>query len=281
MGTSGAYGGSGGWDGTRRDTGDWLSGGSASGAGGSSSDPGGTTPDGPQPPPEEGPDQDTSQNPNQVNPAIARILAGVTGKLSNAVGGYAAAGPGDRRTSGAGGRSAGGGGRSGRARAAASGGAAIAGVYGLQRGDAGALADVGLSVADLEGLSPFEQASRIVDAASGPYVPLEEDELREVNAEFVWRALESEEAASPVELVKAWVTELVFHTWLTEAGSVLRDGTRDGAITHALEREVRVTLEAAVARIDLPAESLRANDFQQAVGTLLGTLSRIFGEAAA
>lgn len=141
--------------------------------------------------------------------------------------------------------------------------------------------DAGLSLAELTGLSPFDQARRIVDAASAQSALIEQDEIREVNANFMWWAIEQEQPPSPADLVKAWVTEFVFRSWLTEAGSVLRDGTRDGAATHALEREVRATLEAAVSRLDLPTQGLSAGDFQAAITQLLGTLARIFGEAAA
>jgi hypothetical protein len=151
----------------------------------------------------------------------------------------------------------------------------------LRSGDAGALGDAGLSLADLDGLSPFQQVQRIVDAASGPSALIEQDEIREVNANFMWWSIQQDQPPSPTELVKAWVIEVVYRTWLTEAGSLLRDGTRDGAATHALEREVRVTLEAAASRVNLPADGLRATDFQAAINQLLGILARIFGEAAA
>lgn len=276
MGTSDAYGGSVGWSNTRIDTSDWLGGGtgagSGEGGGGGDNGPPGDTP---QPPPNGEPSP-----PDRIDPAVARILAGVAGRLVAALGG--ASSPRGSLGHEAGNRGGGGGGQRGaRGRAATSGGVALAGAYGLRAGDAGAVADTGLSLAELGGLSPFQQAQRIVDAASGSSALVEQDELREVNANFMWWSIEQEEPPPPVELVKAWVTEFVYRTWLTEAGSVLRDGTRDGAATHALEREVRVTLEAATSRVDLPTVGLRAADFQGAIRQLLGTLARIFREAAA
>lgn len=283
MGTQGAYGGSGGWNGTRRDTEDWLSGGAGSGSDGER-----------QAKPIEGEDSgdgegqgadtpDEGASPEQgpkINPDIGRLLGGVVRKLSRVVdgpsGGAGHSGAGPKAQGSGGGRGGG-----GRRAAARSGGAAIAGVYGLRSGDQTALADIGLSLVELEGLDPFEQAMRIVEAASGPRRPIEEDEIREVNAAFIWQSLEQDEPLAAAELVKLWVTEFVFRVWLTESGSVLRDGSRDGAHTHAIEREVRSTLVAAVSRIDFSTDGVRASDFQAAVSRLMDMLERIFTEAAA
>jgi hypothetical protein len=281
MGMQGAYGGSAGWSDTRRDTQDWLDTGAGSGGDGGQGDGGnGDAPPPGEEPPSPGDQAPPATLPDRIDPRIARILAGVAGRLAAAVGGVVSTSGGGGGRGGAGGGTGGGGGGR-RGRAAASGGVAIAGAYGLRSGDAGALGDAGLSLTDLDGLSPFQQARRIVDAASGPSALIEQDEIREVNANFMWWSIQQDQPPSPTELVKAWVTEFVFRTWLTEAGSVLRDGTRDGAATHALEREVRVTLEAAASRVNLPTDGLRATDFQAAINQLLGILARIFGEAAA
>jgi hypothetical protein len=282
MGTQNAFGGSVGWNDTRRDTEDWLDNGSESGGDAGPGDDGDADGD-PLPivdaPPSSGDQAPPQAPPDGIDPRVARILAGVAGRLAAAVGGTSSTpgGAGPRGT----GSGSGGGGGGARGRAAASGGVAVAGAYGLRSRDTGAIGDTGLSLADLDGLSPFQQAQRIVNAASGPSALIEQDEIREVNANFMWWSIQQDEPPSPPELVKAWVTEFVYRTWLTEAGSVLRDGTRDGAATHAFEREVRVTLEAAASRVDLPTGGLRATDFQGAIIQLLGMLARIFGQPAA
>jgi hypothetical protein len=186
---------------------------------------------------------------------------------------------------GGGGRAArsetGGGGRGRRAvgRASASGGAASAGAYGFRVGDAGVLADLGLGLEELQGLSPYDRAKRIVDAASGPAASIDEAEIRQVNADVVLWSLEQEEPPEPAEVVRRWVVEYVWQIWLTEAGGQLRDGTRDGKDTLALEREVRSTLEASMSSVALRPDGLRAEDFRNAIEQLLGRLERIFGEA--
>lgn len=279
MGTQGAYGGSAGWSDTRRDTEEWLDSGPGNGGNGAQ-DRGGNDDEATPGELSPSPDADRPQpTPQIIDPHAARILAGVARHLAAAVSGSSSRPDGGGGHGGTGSGTGGGGGR--RGRAAAAGGVAVAGVYGLRSGSAAAVADAGLSLADLDGLSPFAQAQRLVEAASGPSALIEQDEIREVNANFMWWAIQQDQPPAPSELVKAWVTEFVYRTWLTEAGSVLRDGTRDGASTHAFEREVRVTLEAAVTRVDLPTEGLRATDFQAAIIQLLETLERIFGEAAA
>jgi hypothetical protein len=279
MGTSGAYGGSPGWNDTRTDTNDWLDANSGSGDGQGSGDGHG-----------DGPPDDVLLSPgdqapsppsgDRIDPRVTQILAGVTGRLVAAMGDTSSTPGGGRARRGTGAGSGGGGG-GGRGRAAVSGGIAVAGVYGLRSGDAAVVGDAGLSLVELAGLGPFQQAQRIVDAASGPSALIEQHEIREVNANFIWWAIKQDEPPPPAELVKAWVTEFVFRTWLTEAGSVLRDGTRDGAATHALEREVRVTLEAAASYVNLPTDGVRAVDFQKAIGHLLGMLARIFTKGSA
>lgn len=269
MGTSGAYGGSPGWSSTRRDTEHWLDDLSTPSEGGN----GGTGTDEPAETPEAGAEQQPPSGSQQpIDPRVVRILGGVSRRLAT----VASGGAGGTNNAGGGGGYGGGGGAR-RAQAVTSGGLAVAGAYGLRGRDAGALGDVGLTLANLENLSPFHQAKRIVDAASGESALIDQAEIREVNANFMWWALEQQSPPSPVQLVEAWVTEYVFRAWLTEAGAILRDGSRDGASTHALERTVRLTLEAAVQRADLVVDGLRAVDFQAAIRGLLGVLTRIFG----
>ena len=207
------------------------------------------------------------------NPILNNLLRRVALRLSQAV--QSTEGSGGGRT-GRGASIVGGGGVRGRRRAAVSGGVAIAGVYGLRTGSAESVEDAGLSSSDLAALTPFEQARLIVDAASFGSALIEEAELREVNANFVYWTIEQEEAPTPVELVKQWVTEYVFRVWLTEAGDLLRDGSRDGASTHALEQEARMTLEARVTGMDLAVDGFRASHFESAIRALLSMLGRIF-----
>lgn len=265
MGTSGAYGGTPGWNDTRTATDDWLD---------SITNPSGA--DDGEDSPENGEESQPAM-PVEVplipseNPLLIGLLRRVARHLSRALqpAGTGGGGGGDGGT---------GGGRGGNARrrAAVSGGVTIAAIYGLRNGDATSVGDAGLILADLISLPPFEQARRIVDAVSRTSALVEEAELREVNANFVCWEIQQDSYPSPVELVKQWVIEYVYRAWLTEAGDRLRDGSRDGNSIHALEQEVRVTLEARVSGIELPFDGMRASHFEAAIQTLLGMLTRIF-----
>ena len=268
MGTSGAYGGSRGWNDTRTGTDDWVnSKPNSSGTDGADSDSDQTD--------ESQPDVPVGNPPvPSENPLLASLLGGVARHLSMALPATGTGGGGGNGGGGGAGGAASG--VRGRRLAPTSGGVAIAAVHGLRNGEGDSVGDAGLTFTDLVALPPFEQARRIVDAASGPSILVEEAELREVNANFVCWAIQQELLPSPEDLVKQWVTEYVYRVWLTEAGDRLRDGSRDGSSIHALEQEARVTLEARVSGLELPVDGVRATHFAAAIQTLLGMLSRIF-----
>lgn len=281
MGTSSAYGGSPGWEDAQDETESWLdtspeSGGDEGGGGEGDQEP----PPGDSPVAEGEPETSPEEGGGAIDPSAASMLASITGRLQGQLSGRSGGGRGGGGGVSSGGGGSGGGG-GGRKAAASSGGAAIAGTYGLLTGDADALGDVGLTMEELDGLSPLQQARRIVNAASPSAALIEDDELREVNARFVWQIISEGDPLSPADLVKTWLTEFVFRAWLTEAGSVLRDGNRSGSATHAIEREARSTLEAAVERLELPSLQVRATDLEGAISRLLGQLTRIFQEVAA
>ena len=264
MGTSGAYGGSPGWNHTRKDTESWLIG---------KVDEGEPNPDqcnANQSDQQSAIEPTADQSIAQLNPYLIALFGRIASHLSRELMGSGAREPG---TNGAG-RTLGN--VSGRRRAATSGGVAVAGVYGLRNRSARATNDVGLDLDDLENLSSFEKARRIVDVATMRSGLIEDAELREVNANFVSWEIEQALPPTPEQLVRQWVTECVFRVWLTEAGEILRNGLRDGISTHGLEREARATLEAAVSRIDIPLGGIRATHFESAIRNLLGMLGRIY-----
>jgi len=274
MGTSGAYGGSPGWGGVRDSTDQWIDGRPASGSGGGE---GGDDPAHPPEPPDRPPEVPNTPTPSPrpiVDPGVSQILQQIARLLAPRTGDS-----GGGATSG--GRSLAGsqgGGRASSATATRSGGSASAGAYGYRAGDPTALSDLGLDLDDLRALGPYDRAKRIVDAASGSGAAIDQAEVKQVNADVVLWSLELEEVPSPADVVRRWVTEYVWQVWLTETGARLRDGSRQGEGTVALEREVRSTLEASVASVDFPPDGLRAEHFQGAIEQLLGRLERIFGQ---
>ena len=153
-----------------------------------------------------------------------------------------------------------------------SGSVVIAALYGVRSGDEGSVGDAGFSLADLVAMSPFRRAQRIIDAAAGASVLLEDAELREVHAHVVCWAMEQHPFPSPADMVKRWVCEYLYRIWLMEAGSALRDGSLDGELTYTLEQDFRAFLEARVSDTELSVDGIRASHIEAAIRTLLQTI---------
>lgn len=267
MGTSGAYGGSPGWKKVRDQTKKWLD----SGGGGD----GDNTPPPPPVPPVPPPDAPGERPPTGPRPSIAPALAGLLSSLG------AALASGVRGTGGGGGEGggspAGSAGRS-ASRASTVGGRALGGAYGARTGTAGPLTELGLDLADLIGLTRYQQAKRILDAALGPRGDVMDSELRKTNADVVLWTLKEEVAPTPVELANRWVVEYVWQTWITEDGAKLQELAADRA---RREQEMRAALEATVSAHALPDDRpLTSADFTDAIESALGSLRRISGSAA-
>lgn len=122
----------------------------------------------------------------------------------------------------------------------------------------------GLTLGELDGLNPHEQARRILDAVAGSVGGIQEDELQHASAMAVLALLDDN--ASPEDAVRAFITDYVFEVSITEVGNELRDGTRDGFTTVDEEDQLRDLIETAVNQVDLPArldaENIQAVIFQ-------------------
>lgn len=262
MGTSGAYGGSPGFKPVRDQTQQWLGAGAAgSGAGGGDGPPRPVPPLRPpmSPPPVPGAPP--------VGAALARIIAALGAALAGGGGG-----------GGAGALT--GGGRS-TARASTAGGRALGGAYGARTGSAAALGELGLDLGELAGLSRYQQARRIVEAAMGPRGDVLDSELRQANASVVLWALTEEVEPTPADLANRWVVEYVWEVWVTESGPLLQEHSADGSDRVRLEQEMRAALEATVSVRALPeGRALTTADFTAAIDSALGSLRRIAGSAA-
>ena len=181
---------------------------------------------------------------------------------------------------GGGGGLTGGGGRS-AARASTVGGRALGGAYGARTGTAATLGELGLDLEELVGLSRYQQAQRILDAAIGPRGDVLDSELRKTNASVVLWALTEEVEPTPVELANRWVVEYVWEVWITESGPTLQEHSADGSDRVRLEQEMRAALEATVSAHALPeGRALTTADFTAAIDGALASLRRISGSAA-
>ena len=173
-----------------------------------------------------------------------------------------------------------GGGRS-TARASTAGGRALGGAYGARTGSAAALGELGLDLGELAGLSRYQQARRIVEAAIGPRGDVLDSELRQANASVVLWALTEEVEPTPADLANRWVVEYVWEVWVTESGPLLQEHSADGSDRVRLEQEMRAALEATVSVRALPeGRALTTADFTAAIDSALGSLRRIAGSAA-
>ena len=262
MGTSGAYGGSPGFKPVRDQTKGWLGAGAAGAGGGGDGPPGlPVLPPGPPVPPTPIPGAPP------VGPALARIIASLGAALAGGGGG-------------AGATALNGGGRS-TARASTAGGRALGGAYGARTGSAAALGELGLDLGELAGLSRYQQARRIVEAAIGPRGDVLDSELRQANASVVLWALTEEVEPTPADLANRWVVEYVWEVWITESGPLLQEHSAAGSDRVRLEQEMRAALEATVSVRVLPeGRALTTADFTTAIDSALGSLRRIAGSAA-
>lgn len=272
MGTSGAYGGSAGSKKVKNRTKEWLDAGGGSGSGGDGplGSPGPPVP--PIPPPDTPEDR-----PAPLRPSIAPTLLGLISGLGGLLAGVGRGGGG---AGGGGGLSSGGEGRS-TSRASTVGGRALSGAYGARTGGAAALAELGLDLNQLAGLTRFQQAQRILDAAIGPRGDVLDSELRSTNAAVVTWALGEEVEPTPVDLANRWVVEYVWEMWITESGPTLEEHSADGYDRLRAEQEMRAALEATVSANALPDDRpLTSADFATAIEGALSSLRRISGTAA-
>ena len=266
MGTSGAYGGSPGWKGVKDQTQAWLN----TGAGGEGGGDGPSAPPIPSTPPSDVPE---ARPPIPRPASITPMLASIISALGRALAGGGGGGDGGVGLSDGGGRS--------MARASRVGGRALGGVYGARTGNAATLSELGLDLAELSGLSRYQQAQRILDAAIGPRGDVLESELRKTNAAVVLWALTEEVEPTPVELANRWVVEYVWEVWITESGPTLQEHSADGNDRVRSEHEMRAALEATVSGHALPEDrTLTTADFTAAIDGALSSLRRISGSAA-
>jgi hypothetical protein len=270
MGTSGAYGGSPGSKKVRDQTREWLNSGGGGAGGGDDLPP---PPPVPPTPPPDIPESPPAIPRPSIGPALAGLISGLGGLLAAGIGGGGGGGGGGIGPSEGEGRST--------ARASTVGGRALGGAYGARTGAAAPLAELGLDPGELAGLTRYQQAQRILDAAIGPRGDVLDSELRKTNAAVVLWALTEEVEPAPVELANRWVVEYVWEMWITETGPTLQEHAADGYDRVRAEQEMRAALEATVSAHALPDDRpLTSADFTAAIDGALSSLRRISGSAA-
>jgi 7-cyano-7-deazaguanine synthase in queuosine biosynthesis len=150
-----------------------------------------------------------------------------------------------------------GGGRS-RARIATSGARALAAGSALRRGDGAQLQQLGLNLAELDGLDVLDQIARILDVAA-PASGLQADaELRHALTDALLAVLDDE--GSSRTAMEAFIASYTFEVLITEVGARERDGERAGALTGGDERQLRKAIEAYVRQLDLSDDLVTEHD---------------------
>jgi hypothetical protein len=269
MGTSGAYTGSGGaWNGARRELDDLLSGGGAT-----ANDvlaPAAGAIDW---------DDDSSGETEAQSPEIPLRGSGVAPIRIRTRSGAGGGGGGAGLRRGAGVRTGGGRGTGrSRQRAARVGAGAAAAGYALRAGDAAALRRLGLDLAELATLSPRQQAQRIIDVIAGAAASIADGEIARATSSMIIRLLEAETPPAPVEIVSVFATEYVFEIVVTELGSEMRDGSRDGAATQVTEADLHDVIEARVASLEIEGDSVDAEALEAAIDDVLQFTRRVMFE---
>ena len=160
---------------------------------------------------------------------------------------------GDGGSSGAGGGGSSSGGRRVTAQAAR-GGSAIGAAVAYRDRDAGALASYGLTLEELDALSPRMRCARILDVAIGQAGHPDEQAMREASVAQV-KALVSGAAVaagvSPLESVRDFIGELTVRLGLIELRDQYLAQMMTAAESRTREKGLRQWVRARVARLDL------------------------------
>lgn len=277
MGTSGSYPGSGGaWNGARGEFGDLLSGGDATVADVLAPAAGAIS------------WEQSAEGAAEAGEAVGVGAIPLRGTAATPIrirsprgrgGGVGGAGGGAPRGGGGGSRS-GGSGRS-RQRAARIGAGVAAAGYALRTGNAAALRRLGLDLAALAGLPPSQQAQRIIETLAGPASTIEDGEIAAAASTMIIKLLEADTPPPAAEAVAIFATEYVYEIMLTELGSQMRDGSRDGAATLVTEDELHSVIEARVGSLAMEGDSIEADALESAIDRVLEFTRRVLFERPA
>jgi hypothetical protein len=198
----------------------------------------------------------------------AGTLPGVRVRAPSGGGGGGASGGGGARGGGGRTRTSGSGGGRSRARTSQAGGRAIAAGRALRAGDAAALDALGLSLADLEGLSEFDQVKRILDATVPASGSPQESEVRRAASKTLIALLKDGDD-SPRAAVETFVCEYVFHMIVTEHGERFNHGDKSGTNVAKIEARLKGAIRAYTSKVEFPDGVITARDFQGAIDSVL------------
>jgi hypothetical protein len=183
--------------------------------------------------------------------------------------GGGAGGGGGRRTGAN--RNNGGGARS-RAAVAGVGGRVLAAGLAYQRGDEQTLRSLGLDLSELTTLSSLKRMNVMLNAIVGADGGIAETELRVVNGR-VLRAI-MRDNLDGAEAVRLYIVETVVQTWASETADASRDSSSPENTKEA-ERQLRSALTAKTRQLNLPNTLVNTAELRAAIYDSLGLMRKL------
>lgn len=162
----------------------------------------------------------------------------------------------------------GGGGRRSRLRASRVGGAVLAAGLAVRARDASTLASLGLSLDELHGLGPLAQCSRILNALVGSGADIDEAEMRSASSTALVAVLT--EDLTPSAAVRIFIVEYVMEITVTELGATMRE-SGSGEVSVQVEDGLRSLITAQVDQLALDEGQLGPQQLQDALYGALGS----------
>jgi len=209
----------------------------------------------------------SSQSPaQQPLPKLAPVTPRPFGGLVRPRGGGGGPGGGGRGGGATG--AGGGGGRRSRQRASRVGGAVLAAGLAVRAGDAGTLDSLGLSLDELRGLRPLAQCARILNALVGSGADIDEAEMRSASSTALVAVLT--EDLSPSAAVRTFIVEYVMEISVTELGATMRE-IGSGEVSVQVEDGLRSLVTAQVDQLALDDARLGPQQLQDALHEALGS----------
>jgi len=203
-------------------------------------------------------------------PLVQRPFGGLVRPRGGTTHGPGGGGGGGRATTTGSGATTGraGAGRRSRQRASRVGGAVLAAGLAVRGGDAATLSALGLSLDELRGLGPVAQCSRILNALVGSGADIDEAEMRSASSTALVAVLT--EDLPPTSAVRVFIVEYVMEISLTELGATLRE-QGSGEVSVQVEDGLRSLVTAQVDQLALDESRLGPQELQDALYGALGS----------
>ena len=160
-------------------------------------------------------------------------------------------------------------------RGAARGGAALGAAYAVRRGDATYLAELGLDLTRLQGLSPLRQCAEILEAVLGEGSHPDELALRRASLEALKEVLTAVDPPNEVIAVRTFVVHYVFEISLVELQRQVNEGALAPQDVAKREQMIRTYLDKRVQTLPLPTGVLQPSELRTRAAALTKEVIRL------